>query len=49
MKFAKENAMIFESGGVKGWVYMTKDDFPEMSCTMEEVTGKHGKLTSSND
>lgn len=44
MKFTKNNARKFEWGGIEGYAYSSKEDFPNMSCAYIIVTGKHGKI-----
>lgn len=46
MKFTKEGARRFGWEGIEGWAYLSRDDFPEMSCSYIIVTGRHGRIKS---
>jgi mannose-6-phosphate isomerase-like protein (cupin superfamily) len=44
MKFTKDSAKKFKFKGIEGYEYISKEDFPEMSCAYITVTGTHGKI-----
>lgn len=47
MKFTRDKARKFGWEGIEGWAYISKDDFPNMTCSYIVVTGVHGKIKSS--
>lgn len=45
MKFIFNNALHFESEGLKGWSYNSRDEFESMSAATIEISDKnHGKV-----
>ena len=46
MKFTKDKARRFGWEGIEGYAYLSKEDFPDMSCAYIIVTGRQGKIKS---
>jgi mannose-6-phosphate isomerase-like protein (cupin superfamily) len=46
MKFTRDKARRFGWKGIDGWAYLSREDFPEMSCSYIIVTGRHGRTKS---
>ncbi len=47
MKFLFRVAKKFGWGGLKGWAYSSKENFPNASAAYFEVTGSHGKVKTT--
>src|SRR5579859_2615266 len=47
MKFLRKQKADFSWDGITGWVYNTKEDFPNSSTVYIEVTAEHGKVKNT--
>ena len=47
MKFSRKQNEDFGWQGLKGWVYNTKDEFPNVSTAYLEITASHGKVRNT--
>lgn len=47
MKFTKDQAFQFQKVGIKGWVYLGKDNFPQTGICLVETNKGHETIIKS--